>query len=495
MLDRRSGKRMMWTSKKNVLLVLLCYSSFFLFCDQNALAPNLSQIANEFGYYESEKDQKLGADLALGFFLVGAPAALLLGCLADSLNRVRLIAFVFALSGLACLATYFSRTYDELYVARIITGIGIGGSQPLVYSLLGDLFSTTERTLANTYVGLAAASGVAVGQLLAGELGSGKLGWRFPFLVVSLPALVGVVLILALASEPQRGAGEEEFQRLSRATSSSSSSALNPIFGAAEFDDNKKVDSEGEGEGEGDSNVSYTAEAVTVSKLLAMFRTPSLLLVFLQGLPGCLPWGMIGVYLNDYLSSNRGLSVRSATIVLTCFNVGSRAGGVVGGVWGQRLFNIRPTYQICLMASSTLLAIGPLAVLINAPASGTAFYFCALFGGVVASLNGPNVRSVLQAVIPPELRGSAFALFTICDDLGKAGGPALIVLLISSFGRQAAFNVNLLGWAFCAALLFLISFFFVKDMRVVQERVRSRVRQAVPEEDDLASSLQRTLLV
>jgi MFS family permease len=228
---------------------------------------------------------------------------------------------------------------------------------------------------------------------------------------------------------------------------------------------------------------------------LAMFRTPSLLLVFLQGLPGCLPWGMIGVYLNDYLSSNRGLSVRSATIVLTCFNVGSIAGGVVGGVWGQRLFNIRPAYQICLMASSTLLAIGPLAVLINAPASGTAFYFCALFGGVVASLNGPNVRSVLQAVIPPELRGSAFALFTICDDLGKAGGPALIVLLISSFGRQAAFNVNLLGWAFCAALLFLISFFFVKDMRVVQERVRSRVRQAVPEEDDLASSLQRTLLV
>jgi MFS family permease len=471
--------------KRSALLGLLCYSSFLLFCDQNVLAPNLQQIAQEFGYSESEKDQKLGAELALGFFLVGAPAALLLGFLADSLNRVRLIAFVFALSGLACLATYFSRTYDELYVARIITGIGIGGSQPLVYSLLGDLFSTKERTLANTLVGLACASGVAVGQLLAGELGSGKLGWRFPFLVVSLPALLGVVLILTFASEPQRGAGEEEFMRLSRA----SSSALNPIFGSAECDD-KKVDIEDE-----DAKVSYTAEAVTVDKLSAMFRTPSLLLVFLQGLPGCLPWGMIGVYLNDYLSSTRGLSVSAATIVLTCFNVGSIAGGVVGGVWGQRLFNIRPTYQIWLMASSTLLAIGPLAVLINAPASGMAFYFCALFGGLVASLNGPNVRSVLQAVIAPELRGSAFAMFTICDDLGKAGGPALIVLLISSFGRQAAFNVNLLGWALCAFLLFLISFFFAKDMRVVQERVRARVRQSIAEDDDLSSSLQRTLLV
>ena len=35
----------------------------------------------------------------------------------------------------------------------------------------------------------------------------------------------------------------------------------------------------------------------------------------LQGLFGCIPWGMILTYLNDYLSQNKGLSVQGATAV------------------------------------------------------------------------------------------------------------------------------------------------------------------------------------
>ena len=38
-------------------------------------------------------------------------------------------------------------------------------------------------------------------------------------------------------------------------------------------------------------------------------------LVILQGLFGCLPWGMILTYLNDFLSQNKGLSEQTATLV------------------------------------------------------------------------------------------------------------------------------------------------------------------------------------
>lgn len=34
-----------------------------------------------------------------------------------------------------------------------------------------------------------------------------------------------------------------------------------------------------------------------------------------QGLFGCLPWGMILTYLNDYLSQNKGLRIQTATLV------------------------------------------------------------------------------------------------------------------------------------------------------------------------------------
>ena len=39
-----------------------------------------------------------------------------------------------------CLATYWVRRYWQLLVVRILTGISVGGTFPLVFSLVGDLF-------------------------------------------------------------------------------------------------------------------------------------------------------------------------------------------------------------------------------------------------------------------------------------------------------------------------------------------------------------------
>ena len=461
------------------LLILICYCSFFLCADQNALAPNLEQIAEEFGFDSQQKDQKLGAELALGFFVVGAPAALLVGWMTDVVNRIYLAVAVFTISGSACLATYFTTNYQGLYFARVVTGIGIGGCQPLVYSLLADMYPANQRTLVNTLVGIAAAMGVAGGQLLSGLVGTAdRGGWRLPFLLISIPGLLGSILLLVLGQEPRRGGGEEEFLRVSRASSSSS------------VNDNKlqstDMVSTSQQQLAADGAVVAYEEKLTLAKVFGLFTTPTVLLVFLQGFPGCLPWGFVGVFLNDYLSSDRGMSVHYATVVLTCFNVGSIAGGVGGGLLGQRLFNASPRWQVLLMSGSTLIAILPLLYLINAPATTssafTVFCFVAIFGGFIASFNGPNVRAVLQGCISPELRGTAFAIFTVCDDLGRAGGPALSVQLIGLLGRRNAFNADLVGWAICGALLFLATFTYETDLTVVQERVRGALRQRVANE-------------
>lgn len=441
----------------------------------------------------TEKDQMLGADLALGFFVVGAPAALIVGYLVDVTNRVRLATVVFGMSALACLATYFTTTYWQLYAVRAVTGIGIGGSQPLVYSLLADLYPAHQRTLANTLVGIAASTGVAAGQLVAGEVGTAdRLGWRAPFALMSMPALLAVALLLLVAREPARGAGEAEFRRQSQGSSRDGAATLcTPLIDDPEAavviadvaNHDGYVDTEGdEGGGVhgGDSKTPLAAllldpaysEAPTHAKLLAMFQTRTVLLVFLQGFPGCLPWGLVGVFLNDFLSTEAGMSVRGAMAVVTCFNVGAIAGGVVGGAWGQQLYNISPRKQVWLMSLSTLCAIPFLLVIINVRWTAAQLSAVALCGGLVASLNGPNVRGVLQNVIAPELRGTSFAVFTVCDDVGRAAGPALIVLLITSLGRRAAFNVNLLGWAVCALLLFLCSLSYEGDAAAMQESVR-----------------------
>jgi len=48
-------------------------------------------------------------------------------------------------------------------------------------------------------------------------------------------------------------------------------------------------------------------ESIDCSKVFILFSTPTVLLIYMQGIPGCVPWGMIYVYLNDYLSANRGI--------------------------------------------------------------------------------------------------------------------------------------------------------------------------------------------
>lgn len=99
-------------------------------------------------------------------------------------------------------------------------------------------------------------------------------------------------------------------------------------------------------------------------------RIPTNVLVISQGVFGCLPWGMILTFLNDYLSQNKGLSVQMATSVsgslaaagappslagrrcrpgrvrppillqvLLALGLGGAVGVIGGGVLGQWLYN------------------------------------------------------------------------------------------------------------------------------------------------------------
>jgi hypothetical protein len=40
-----------------------------------------------------------------------------------------------------------------------------------------------------------------------------------------------------------------------------------------------------------------------------LLSSPTVVLALLQGAPGCVPWGVINTYLNDYLAQNRGMTV------------------------------------------------------------------------------------------------------------------------------------------------------------------------------------------
>ena len=132
--------------KRRGTITIYFIAIVLLFSDMNLLAPNLSTVADEFGFEDDERDMKLGGLIALAFFLVGSPVSFIVGWLADSRKRPPLFAFVYFFGELGCFATYFTKDYIGLFTCRIMTGISIGGSIPIVFSVLGDLYKAEERT-------------------------------------------------------------------------------------------------------------------------------------------------------------------------------------------------------------------------------------------------------------------------------------------------------------------------------------------------------------
>src|SRR5262249_3200732 len=147
--------RMQASMRSRATLVLFVGLVGLLYADQNLLAPNLTAIGNEFHFSRAEIDKRLGADVNLVFWMLGGGGTLATGYLPDRADLTRIVSrklmlFLVALAGqLACLASGLVTSYDQLYWARALTGLGIGGSFPLIYSLIGDYFPPERRAAAS----------------------------------------------------------------------------------------------------------------------------------------------------------------------------------------------------------------------------------------------------------------------------------------------------------------------------------------------------------
>lgn len=425
-------------SRERWTIALLALVTLFLFADQNLMAPNLTQIANDFGFDALERDTKLGGEISLAFWMLGGIVALAIGYLADRVHRKRLFVAVVLIGEIPCLLTGFARSYEELFWLRAATGIGIGGALPLVYSLLGDLFGPRLRAAASAGIGFAMGLGVALGQLLAGTVGAAH-GWRLPFLIVAAPNFVLGVLFWLTTREPRRGA-REDIPEL----------AATPYAARLDWAAYKRI-----------------------------FRIRTNLLALLQGIPGTVPWGVFFIFLNDYYAQDKGYSVATATLIVMTVGGAAILGGLAGGLLGNRVYNRNPRHLPILCGVSTLIGIVPTLLLLEwpsqigvpdpSPAGPLALGFVT---GFLVTITGPNVRAMLLNVNAPETRGSVLALFNLADDLGKGFGPAVISLLIAQLGRALAFDIATLFWVLCALALFGMARTFPRDEATLRARLR-----------------------
>ncbi|TAL34568.1 MAG: MFS transporter [Spirochaetes bacterium] len=445
-MDRSSFGR-----KELFSVILLAVINLFLFADQNLMAPNLTQIAHDLGITDpAQRDTLLGGDISFVFWVLGGMVTLLIGYLTDLISRKWLFVITIIIGEIPCVLTGYVQNYDQLFWLRAATGIGIGGALPLSYSLIGDYFSANHRATASAWIGLAQGLGIAFGQLLAGFVGSlPEYGWRLPFIIVGLPNFLLIAIFALTVTEPLRGSCEESLRDLI------------------------------------EKGMVYTGK-INRSLYKDLFKIKTNILLFLQGIPGTVPWGVFFIFLNDFYSQEKGFTIQVATLIVMVVGGAAIFGAFIGGLIGNKLYNKNPRLLPLLCGTTTLLGIIPMFFLLNYPSQigveNPSIILPVLIGfvtGFTITITGPNVKAMLLNVNAPETRGSIFSLFNLTDDLGKGFGPVIISGLIVAFGRLWAFNIANLFWLVCGVLLLVMIWTFPADEAKLNALMKERAKTMV----------------
>lgn len=204
-------RRFLRSAVQPIVLISICV--VFLYSKMNAMAPTMSAIAADLGFDDAERDRKLGGDMNAAFFLLGAPLSFIHGYLADTTNRKNLFVVTVLISEIPCLFMGLVSEYWQLLVLRCLMGIGLGGVLPTSYSLLSDLYRPSQRATMSTILGSAMGLGLLAGQVVAGLMAP-VFGWRMPFVVLAIPAIVFACLTFVLVEEPPRGHSDQEMAEL-----------------------------------------------------------------------------------------------------------------------------------------------------------------------------------------------------------------------------------------------------------------------------------------
>ncbi|HTX73469.1 MAG TPA: MFS transporter [Rectinemataceae bacterium] len=420
-------------------LALMIVVVGLLNADQNLINSNLGMIEAEFGV----NDAAIGLMSGL-FTILGAAVSLAAGYLSDKGSRKRLFLISVLLSEVPCLLTAFSATWGQFFLFRILTGFGVGASFPIIFSMLGDMYGEKRRASAVAWMTTVMGIGQILGQVVSGYL-SPAIGWRPPFVVVSLPTLLALGLFAALVKEPQRGAAESSIESLVA------------------------------------SGLAYP-RTIRVSDYLRLFTTKTNLLLFIQGILGTIPWGAIPLFLVKFLNENKGLSEAGANTAFLLFAAGNIVGTILGGLAGGAVFRraARSLPRFC--AWTTVLGTGITVYLFafvpsgNLPVTLLLGFLAAFF----VSMTGPNMRTMLLDVNVPENRGAIFSVFNLTDSLGTGLGKFVGGLLSVSFGLGVAITSSAAFWIPCAVVLWIAGVFFAKDIAAVHaamENVAADMRQ------------------
>ncbi|WP_288379197.1 MFS transporter [uncultured Massilia sp.] len=137
------------------------------------------------------------------FFVGMLLGAFAFGRLADRIGRRPVLMMAVVLDACFGVASSFAPDFTWLLALRFLTGVGVGGTLPVDYTMMAEFLPSDRRGRWLVLLESFWAVGTILLALLAlAAVAWGDDAWRIIFFVTGLPALVGVVLRLYVPESP-----------------------------------------------------------------------------------------------------------------------------------------------------------------------------------------------------------------------------------------------------------------------------------------------------
>ena len=371
---------------------------------------------------------ELGVAVALGR-LASLPFGPLSVALSSRLGRRTVLVASVALGGTVICIGASARTFLGILVVQILLSASVAGVLPIAQTVIADSFDDRHRSRAvGCFFGVSTLLAASLGPLFALWVRLPE-GWRWSMRTAGVACVACALLIAVLYREPRTGGAEQQLADVPPPPS-----------------------------GRTGSNRASVA---------ALLRVPTFVALMVSRLLS--GHALIVVFGVQFLVSERGFSNVGAAVVVLPYGVGYFAGALAGG-WLVTLVHARaPRRGRIVVLQAAQLGFAAVAYTATQVIHDTLFVYasCCLVMGALQAINPVVNRPLVMAVVVPEIRGQAFAVFGIVD----TGTAVILTALGGVFGEVYGLTA-VFRWVLVVAIAANAIWLSVLHLTYPQDRVR-----------------------
>jgi MFS family permease len=371
------------------------------------------------------------------------------GFISDKVSRKMVILFGTGIWGLWTAAIGFTQNFGQLLVIRAISGIGLGCLMPATFSIMSDTFPPKDRGKALGILEATGVLGIIIATVGLGFLATPTL-WRWGYFLLGGFSVISGLMVWFLVNEPVRGEAEPE------------------LAGKITEEDAQKF-------------------GVKLSDLPRVLKIPTIWVAILQGLAGSMPWVVMGSFFITWLVNERGIPAENATLIFAGIVFGTAFSNIIGGFLGDYAEKVSPKYGRTVVGQVSIISGIPLTYILFTQTDNWPFWaiiVLCFFTALMISWPGKGAKEpMMQGVVPPELRATAFSMTTFIESGFAAVAGVIAGSLADRIGLTEAMIWTIpFPWIICAALFSLFYWSYPKDSARLRALMAERA-QIISEDD------------